>query len=137
MRSADDEEPSVEETEEDQFTKNLPPLTAGKIRIPPALMPSEDLCLHYFDLYFTHTHPYVPVLDKNQFYHQWHNNREAISPLILEAIFAIANRLADDAAQGQQWLYLATRTSPVLALFAHQLILCFKDMPIRFLMYLD
>ncbi|KAK3488895.1 uncharacterized protein B0T23DRAFT_320775 [Neurospora hispaniola] len=109
MRSADDEEPSVEETEEDQFTKNLPPLTAGKIRIPPALMPSEDLCLHYFDLYFTHTHPYVPVLDKNQFYHQWHNNREAISPLILEAIFAIANRLADDAAQGQQWLYLATR----------------------------
>jgi hypothetical protein len=90
----------------------LPPLTAGpgtKIRIPPELMPDDDTVLHYLDLYFANAHPYVPVLDKNYFYHQWHNNRESLSPLLLEAMFAIAGRLADEPAQGQQWLALATR----------------------------
>ncbi len=78
-----------------------------KIRIPPELMPDEATALHYFDIYFTNVHPYVPVLNKTLFYQQWHSNREAISPLILEAIFAIAGRLADEPSQGQQWLALA------------------------------
>lgn len=107
---AKEEEPAVEDG--DEYKSLLPPLTAGpgsKIRIPPELMPDDDTVLHYFDLYFTNAHPYVPVLDKNAFYSQWHNNREAISPLILEGIFAIAGRLADEPAQGQQWLALASR----------------------------
>lgn len=79
-----------------------------KIRIPPELMPDEDSCLHYFDLYFTHVHPYVPVLDRSIFYQQWHTNRQSISPLILGALFALGGRLADDPAQGQQWLALAS-----------------------------
>ncbi|KAK3330090.1 hypothetical protein B0H66DRAFT_469213 [Apodospora peruviana] len=110
LRSTREEEPAVEDA--DDYRSVLPPMATGpgaRIRIPPELMPDEDEILHYFDLYFTNAHPYVPVLDKTYFYHQWHNNRESLSPLLLEAIFAIAGRLADDPAQGQQWLALATR----------------------------
>jgi hypothetical protein len=110
MRSSRDEEPALEDG--DDYKTLLPPLTVGpgsKIRIPPELMPDDDTVLHYLDLYFVNAHPFVPVLDKNYFYHQWHNNRESISPLLLEAMFAIAGRLADEPAQGQQWLALATR----------------------------
>lgn len=110
-----DEEPALDDG--DDYRSLLPPLATGrgsKVRIPPELMPDDDTVLHYLDLYFVNAHPYVPVLDKDYFYHQWHNNRESISPLLLEAIFAIAGRLADEPAQGQQWLALATRrTTPV------------------------
>ncbi|KFA76460.1 hypothetical protein S40288_06487 [Stachybotrys chartarum IBT 40288] len=105
-----EEEPALEE--DDEYENALPVMTsrAGlKIRIPPELMPDEDSCLHYFDLYFTHVHPYVPVLDRSMFYQQWHTNRQSISPLILGALFALGGRLADDPAQGQQWLALASR----------------------------
>lgn len=102
-----EEEPAVEDA--DEFESALPPLIRApghKIRIPPELMPNDESALHYFDLYFAHVHPYVPVLNKAMFYQQWHNKRDAISPLIIEAIFAIGGRLADEPAQGQQWLAL-------------------------------
>ncbi len=102
------EEPAFEDA--DAYKHALPSVTSGpdmKIRIPPELMPDEQTALHYFDLYFANVHPYVPVLNKTLFYQQWHNNRESISPLILEAIFAIAGKLADEPSQGQQWLALA------------------------------
>lgn len=104
-----EEEPAVEDA--DDFKSVLPPLSSVpglKIRIPPELLPDEETILHYFDLYFENVHPYVPVLNKAQFYHQWHNNRDSISPLLLEAIFAVAGRLADEPAQGQQWIALAS-----------------------------
>lgn len=110
------EEPAYEDT--DAYKHSLPSVTSGpgmKIRIPPELMPDEQTALHYFDLYFTDVHPYVPVLNKTLFYQQWHSNRESISPLILEAIFAIAGKLADEPSQGQQWLALAGSKS----LFSH------------------
>ncbi|KAG9232427.1 hypothetical protein BJ875DRAFT_514523 [Amylocarpus encephaloides] len=106
------EEPAYEDI--DEFKSALPPSMPGsdlKVRIPPELMPDEETILHYFDMYFTNVHPYVPVLNKTLFYHQWHNNRDSISPLILEAIFAIAGRLADEPAQGHQWLALASKHS--------------------------
>ncbi|RKU48254.1 hypothetical protein DL546_005388 [Coniochaeta pulveracea] len=109
-KTGDLEEPVLEDA--DDYKSALPPLATGpglKIRIPPELMPDEETCIHYFDLYFQHVHPYVPVLDKQQFYQQWHSNRESLSPLIIEAVFAIAGRLADEPSQGQQWLALATR----------------------------
>lgn len=95
----------------DEYKNVLPVSAPGpdlKVRIPPELMPDEETVMHYFDMYFLNVHPYVPVLNKASFYHQWHTNREAISPLILEAIFAIAGRLADEPAQGHQWLALAS-----------------------------
>lgn len=97
--------------EVDEFKNILPPLSTGpdhKVRIPPELMPDEETAVQYFDLYFSNVHPYVPVLNKTKFYQQWHTSRDSISPIILEAIFATAGRLADEPAQGQQWLALAS-----------------------------
>ncbi|TGJ80486.1 hypothetical protein E0Z10_g8278 [Xylaria hypoxylon] len=108
--ASQEEEPAVEDA--DEYKNALPPVLAGpgsRIRIPPELMPDEDVILHYFDLYFNHVHPYVPVLNKAQLYRQWSTNRESISPLLLEAIFAVAERLADEPAQGQQWIALASK----------------------------
>ena len=70
-------------------------------------MPDDEDALEYFNIFFRDVHPYVPVLCKSQFYHQWHNKRISISPLLLEAIFACAGRMSDDPAQGAQWLALA------------------------------
>ncbi|KAI2616089.1 hypothetical protein GGR54DRAFT_611146 [Hypoxylon sp. NC1633] len=108
--AAGEEEPAVEDA--DDFKAVLPPMPSGpglKIRIPPELMPDDVTILHYFDLYFANVHPYVPVLNKTQLYQQWHTNRESISPLLLEAIFAVAGHLADEPAQGQQWIALASK----------------------------
>ena len=80
------------------------------MRIPPELMPPEQKALRYFDVFFKYVHPYVPVINKRYFYQQWHTNRESISPLLLEAIFACASGLTDDSAQGSRWLALAGST---------------------------
>jgi hypothetical protein len=97
--------------DEDEFRPPPMPLARGpgsRVRIPPELMPDDDLALHYFELFFTHVHQYVPVLSKTMFYRQWHHERHNMSPLILEAIFAISGRIANEPAQGQQWLALAS-----------------------------
>ncbi len=97
---------------QDEADAKLPPLTTGAgstVRIPPELMPSQEHALHYFDVYFADIHPYVPVINRSHFYHQWHTNRSSISPLLLEAVFACAGRMSDDPAQGAQWLALANR----------------------------
>ncbi|KAI0021167.1 hypothetical protein F4780DRAFT_770386 [Xylariomycetidae sp. FL0641] len=108
LASGLEEEPALEEA--DEYKSALPPVLPGtKIRIPPELMPDETTILHYFDLFFANVHPYVPVLNKAQLYHQWQTNRESISPLLLEAIFAVAGRLADEPSQGQQWIALASK----------------------------
>lgn len=73
-------------------------------------MPDEEMAMQYFELYFTNVHPYVPVLYKPHFYQQWATARDSISPLILEAIFTIGGRLAEEPAMGQQWLALVSRT---------------------------
>lgn len=112
--AGEEEEPAVEDA--DDFKTVLPPMPSGpglKIRIPPELMPDDGTIMHYFDLYFANVHPYVPVLNKAQLYQQWHTNRESISPLLLEAIFAVAGRLADEPAQGQQWIALASSEYPL------------------------
>ena len=104
-----EEQPAVEDA--DDFPGALPPMMPApghKIRIPPELMPDDETALNYFDLYFTHVHPYVPVLCKTVFYQQWNTDRDAISPLILEAIFAMGGRLAEEPTEGQQWLALAS-----------------------------
>lgn len=81
-------------------------------------MPSDDQCLAYFDTFFTHIHPYVPVISKPYFYEQWRTNRRCISPLILEAIFACAGRMSEDPNRGAQWLALASKHED-----------CFMDVP--------
>ncbi|KAI9047644.1 hypothetical protein LZ554_008355 [Drepanopeziza brunnea f. sp. 'monogermtubi'] len=104
------EEPAFEDV--DDYKHALPATLSGpdlKVRIPVELMPDDQTVMGYFDMYFSNVHPYVPVLNKALFYQQWHTNRDSISPLILEAIFAISGKLADEPSQGHQWLALASK----------------------------
>ena len=98
----------------EEFEMNLPPSTSGSgstVRIPPALMPPDEQCMAWFEIFFANIHPYVPVISKPYFYQQWRCNRSSISPLILEAIFACAGRMSDDPSQGASWLALASSRS--------------------------
>ena len=74
-------------------------------------MPSEEDALHFFDIFFNDINPYAPVIHRQHFYQQWQLDRQSISPLLLEAVFACSGRLSEDPAQGAQWLALANRRS--------------------------
>lgn len=104
------ETPAYEE-EEVKFP-SLVKHSGGSVRIPADLMPSDAQCMQYFEIFFAHVHPYVPVISKPYFYQQWNTNRNSISPLILEAIFACAGRMSDDADEGASWLSMA-RGKPI------------------------
>ncbi|KAF5863396.1 hypothetical protein ETB97_010154 [Aspergillus alliaceus] len=97
---------------QDEAEEPLPPLRTGAgstIRIPPELMPSDEEVTDYLKIYFDDIHPYVPVVHRSHMYYQWQYDRNSISPLLLEALFACAGRQSDDPAQGAQWLALANR----------------------------
>lgn len=107
---------------QDEAEERLPPLStvAGStIRIPPELMPSDDEALNYFKIYFSGIHPYVPVVHRSHFYWQWENDRNSISPLLLEALFACAGRFSDTPTQGARWLALANSESSLLKFDRH------------------
>ena len=77
------------------------------------MMPSEGQAMRYFEYFFSHIHPYVPVLHRPYFYQQWQTNREKISPLILEGIFACASRMLNEPTESDKWLALfASEFSP-------------------------
>ncbi|KAF2234490.1 hypothetical protein EV356DRAFT_446659 [Viridothelium virens] len=76
------------------------------VRIPPSMMPTENQAMRYFEYFFSHIHPYVPVLNRPYFYQHWHTGREKISPLILEGIFACSSRMLDEPAEADKWLAL-------------------------------
>ncbi|RKF63210.1 putative transcription factor cys6 [Erysiphe neolycopersici] len=104
------EEPAFGDVEE--YSEILPPSIFGpdlKVRIPPELMPDDETCQQYFRIYFENIHPYVPVLNKYLFYRHWLTDRESLSPLILEAIFALACQLAGRPSESNQWLALFTK----------------------------
>jgi hypothetical protein len=94
----------------EEFEINLPQQSSSdpRIRIPLEMMPNEHQVQHYFEYFFTHIHPYVPVLHRQSFYHQWNTNRDSISPLLLEAIFACAAMALEDRQEGNKWLALAS-----------------------------
>ncbi|KAF2756715.1 hypothetical protein EJ05DRAFT_518180 [Pseudovirgaria hyperparasitica] len=100
------EAPAVEEYE---FI--LPPVTGPDhtVRIPPEMMPSDAQALHYFDYFFVNIHPYIPVISRTYFYQQWQSNRDSISPLMLEAIFACSSLILGERQQGNKWLALASK----------------------------
>lgn len=99
--------PIQEPEPEARFAAAFSTGAGSQIRIPPALMPSGEEAQEAFETFFRDVHPYVPVLNRKQFYDQWRTDKGSISPLVLEAIFANAGRLSDDPAQGAQWLALA------------------------------
>ena len=110
------------------------PNSTSTVRIPPELMPPDEQCMEWFNIFFTDIHPYVPVISKPYFLQQWRSNRRSISPLILEAIFACAGRLSEDPAGGAQWLALASSKFSfcVLRTWLMQFLEhedCFMDVP--------
>ncbi|KAF7713227.1 Fungal Zn(2)-Cys(6) binuclear cluster domain-containing protein [Penicillium ucsense] len=97
---------------QDEVEERLPPLSTGAgatIRIPPELMPDDEDVMTYFKIYFDDIHPYIPVVPRAHLYYQWQNDRNSISPLLLEALFACAGRLSDEPSEGAQWLAMANR----------------------------
>ncbi|KAF2435693.1 hypothetical protein EJ08DRAFT_692270 [Tothia fuscella] len=100
------EAPAVEE-----FEIQLPPQSSSdpRIRIPNEMMPNDHQAQQYFEYYFLHIHPYVPVLNRVSFYNQWNTNRGSISPLLLEAIFACSAMVLEDTQEGNKWLALASK----------------------------
>jgi hypothetical protein len=72
------------------------------------MMPNENQAHQYFEYFFAHIHPFVPVLNRQSFYHQWNTNRDSISPLLLEAVFACAAMVLEDHQEGNKWLALAS-----------------------------
>ena len=105
------EAPAVEE-----YEINLPHDTSPdlRVRIPLEMMPSDQQAMQYFQYFFENIHPYVPVLSRPSFYHQWNTNRDSISPFVLEGIFACAAFMMNDQSQGQKWLALASSSLHVM-----------------------
>ena len=95
--------PAVREPEI-HLPQNRPSLI---VQIPPEMMPSEEQALEYFTYFFTHIHPYAPIISRAIFYQQWQTNRGPLSPLIVEAIFACTLLALGDVNQGNRWLALA------------------------------
>lgn len=96
---------------------NLPPLSTAagsQIRIPPALMPDDADANESFHTFFQNVHPYVPVLCRSQFYQQWRTDRNNLSPLLLEAIFACAGRISGEPVEESPWLAMANSPFPCL-----------------------
>lgn len=102
-------EPAVPIQDADMTFPSMSTNAGGQIRIPPALMPSDEDATESFELFFKHVHPYAPVLCRDQFYHQWDNDRSSISPLLLEAVFACAGRMSGEPVGDSPWLALANR----------------------------
>ncbi|OAQ68010.1 fungal transcriptional regulatory protein [Pochonia chlamydosporia 170] len=106
----DDDDDDDDESEYLNLILPMTKLPGHRVRIPPQLMPLDSTALQYFELYFEHVHPYVPVLDKVAFYRQWNTDPDSISPLILETVFAIGSRLGEENPRvSNHWLALASK----------------------------
>ncbi|CAG8479569.1 5649_t:CDS:2 [Acaulospora morrowiae] len=59
------------------------------------LMPDKDIFDHLLSLYWVNVHPHIPVLNKSHFLQQLENPHDPPSPLLLNAMFAIAAEFSD------------------------------------------
>ncbi|KAF2096590.1 hypothetical protein NA57DRAFT_42152 [Rhizodiscina lignyota] len=80
-----------------------------RVRIPQEMFPSEQRALQYFKYFFDNIHPYCPVINRAAFYQQWHTNKDSISALLLEGIFACSSLALEGAQAGTKWLALASK----------------------------
>lgn len=89
----------------------LPPSAYNQstIKIPHDMMLGEGRAMDYFAYFFSHVHPYMPVLNRTAFFEQWRTSRDSISPLLLEGIFACVARYLEPPIEARKWLALATK----------------------------
>jgi hypothetical protein len=104
MRLADT--PAVQEHEVDLPSTALS--SGMRICIPPEMMPSEQRALDYFEYFFAHIHPLTPVLCQAEFYRLWNTNRDSLSTLLLEGMFACVTAMLNQPHESSKWLALAT-----------------------------
>ncbi|KAI5800545.1 hypothetical protein FPQ18DRAFT_253090 [Pyronema domesticum] len=97
----------------DEAEPNNPSFMPGQhefaVKIRPNDMPSNEEAAEMFSIFFNHIHPYIPIVNKAAFYRLWETQREQISPLLLETIFACAGRLHDQPQKGLKWIAMATK----------------------------
>ncbi|EPS40972.1 hypothetical protein H072_5123 [Dactylellina haptotyla CBS 200.50] len=103
--------PALDESLEDYELHPIfnPGIHDYAVRIPQEEMPSDDEAEALFHIFFSDVHPYLPVVNKNAFYRQWHGSRNSISPLLLEAILACAGRISNNPKVGLKWLGMASK----------------------------
>ncbi|KAF3929818.1 hypothetical protein AA313_de0204428 [Arthrobotrys entomopaga] len=103
--------PAVDESLDDYEQHPIfnPGIHDFAVRIPLEEMPSDDEAEALFNVFFSDVHPYLPVVNKNAFYRQWHGSRHSISPLLLEAILACAGRISSNPSVGLKWLNMASK----------------------------
>ncbi|CAO3645024.1 unnamed protein product [Cunninghamella blakesleeana] len=63
--------------------------------LDPLALPPTDLSEHLIDLYFKHFYPLLPLFYKRQLI-PLGEPKESLSPLLLNAIYAVASRLSND-----------------------------------------
>lgn len=110
---------------DDESEPNNPSFMPGQhefaVKIRPNDMPTNDEAAEMFSIFFNHIHPYIPIVNKAAFCRLWETQREQISPLLLETIFACAGRLTTQPQRGLKWIAMATSpykrilTSPPLS----------------------
>lgn len=59
------------------------------------LLPSTELQDHLIDLYFKYVHPFIPVINRNEFMKEYRENRDKPSLMVRQAIFCVSSRLSD------------------------------------------
>ncbi|OLL25468.1 Cutinase transcription factor 1 alpha [Neolecta irregularis DAH-3] len=75
--------------------KDSPIMESYPIQVRKDLLPPEPLANALLDIYFADIHPYMPVINKSLFYHQWRYERENMSLFLLECMFGTACRLCE------------------------------------------
>ncbi|KAI8097934.1 fungal-specific transcription factor domain-containing protein [Gilbertella persicaria] len=72
--------------------------TSRSKTIDPLELPPKDLSEHLIRLYFKHFYPFLPLFYKRQLYSTVDSPiTESVTPLLLNAIYAIASRISPDA----------------------------------------
>jgi hypothetical protein len=96
----------------DEVEPNNPSFMPGQhefaVKIRPNDMPTNEEAAEMFSIFFNHIHPYIPIVNKTAFCRLWDTQREQISPLLLETIFACAGRLTTQPQKGLKWIAMAT-----------------------------
>ncbi|CAG8489250.1 22808_t:CDS:2 [Cetraspora pellucida] len=58
--------------------------------------PTPEIIQNLIGLYFANVHPYVPILNKNDFIRRLNDKNNPISPLLFYSVLAIGARFSDD-----------------------------------------
>lgn len=65
-------------------------------QLDPLELPPKDLSEHLLQIYFKHFYPLLPIFYKKRLYSSLASPLEPVSPLLLNAIYAVASRVSPD-----------------------------------------